>query len=78
MSIIRPVPAGDYKETMNRRQSMTNTKHKEHKWFTTGHSLKRLVKKLDGINGSISLICVCTQRRPLPVCELTPLLLPLI
>ena len=45
MSIIRPVPAGDYKETMNRHQSMTNTKHKEHKWFTTGHSLKRLVKK---------------------------------
>ena len=31
---VSPFPAGDHKAAMNRRESMTNTRHKLHKWST--------------------------------------------
>ena len=31
---VSPFPAGDHKAAMNRRESMTNTRHKQHKWST--------------------------------------------
>ena len=33
---VSPFPSGDHKAAMNRRESMTNTRYKWHKWATKG------------------------------------------
>ena len=44
---VSPFPAGDHKAAMNRRESMTNTRHKSHKWST---------KEVPPLNGQSNIL----------------------